>query len=213
MKRPWMPLYVADYLADTGHLSTTEHGAYMLLIMHYWQNDGLPADDAKLARIARMPLRDWSKIGATLADFFDDGWKHKRIEEEFARAKEKSDAARESAEKRWGGNGRAMRTHVDGKANGNAKRMLSHSPSPIINNFNSEEPEREFRSFPPDGSIAYSEPFASIARKARPGVDVDVLASGFRKFCYSKDIPFDDPKIEVKWGSFCLKHKPQGLHS
>ena len=61
MSRAWMPLYVADYLADTGHLSAAEHGSYLLLIMHYWSNGGLPDDDRKLARIARNTNAEWQK--------------------------------------------------------------------------------------------------------------------------------------------------------
>jgi uncharacterized protein YdaU (DUF1376 family) len=89
--RPWMPLYVADYLADTGHLSTVEHGAYALLIMHYWQNSGLPPEDARLARITRLTLREWLAIRDVIAALFREGWRHKRIDAELARARETID--------------------------------------------------------------------------------------------------------------------------
>ena len=66
----WMPLHVAEYVADTTHLSTAEHGAYLLLIMHYWQNRGLPADDAKLARICRMSRDEFADSRETLMALF-----------------------------------------------------------------------------------------------------------------------------------------------
>jgi uncharacterized protein YdaU (DUF1376 family) len=81
-----MPLYVGDYLADTAHLRTIEHGAYLLLIMHYWRTGGLPDDDGSLARIARMRLTEWHRVRPVIEAFFQPGWKHKRIELEFSNA-------------------------------------------------------------------------------------------------------------------------------
>lgn len=99
MSRPWMPFFVADYLADTSHLSTLEHGAYLLLIMHYWANGGLPNDDQKLARITRLSDRDWQKIKATIEKFFDGDWKHCRIDVELAITDEKRDARAKAGHK------------------------------------------------------------------------------------------------------------------
>lgn len=83
----WMPLYVAEYLGDTGHLSDREHGVYLLLIMHYWQHGGLPNDDQKLARIARQAnVDDWLSIRSTIAALFLPGWRHKRIDKEMSSA-------------------------------------------------------------------------------------------------------------------------------
>lgn len=81
----WMPIYIGDYLADTGHLTTTQHGAYLLLLMHYWRKRELPDDDKQLAAIAKLPLRIWLDTKETIQAFFHDGWKHKRIEEEIQR--------------------------------------------------------------------------------------------------------------------------------
>ncbi len=81
--RPWMPLYIADYIAATVHLSPTEDSAYMRLIMHYWQYGGLPVDGARLARIARLSLKEWHAIRDTIAAFFGPDWTHKRIDKEM----------------------------------------------------------------------------------------------------------------------------------
>lgn len=83
MKRAWMPLYVGDYLGDTGHLTTTQHGAYLLLMMHYWRKGDLPDDDKQLAKITKLPLKIWIDQRNTLQDFFYDGWRHKRIDAEL----------------------------------------------------------------------------------------------------------------------------------
>ena len=91
MKRDlWMPLNVGDYLADTGHLSTTQHGAYLLLLMHYWRKRELPVDDKQLAAIAKLPLRIWLDMKETIQAFFHDGWVHKRVEAELQKRMEVS---------------------------------------------------------------------------------------------------------------------------
>lgn len=88
MSPPWMPLGVDDYLADTRHLSTLEHGAYLLLIMRYWQKSGLPDDERMIMRIAGMTQDQWEESRDVLASFFSDGWRHPRIDVELAKADE-----------------------------------------------------------------------------------------------------------------------------
>lgn len=69
---PYMPWFVGDYLADTTHLTTIEHGAYLLLLATMWRNGGsLPDDDAKLARFARLTARQWDRMKPVLMPFFD----------------------------------------------------------------------------------------------------------------------------------------------
>lgn len=101
MSKPdvWMPLYVADYLADTAHLSVSEHGAYLLLIMHYWRNGGLPSDDVKLARITKCQPKEWARIRATIAEFFDADWRHVRIDRELAAAAAAAERARQNGKR------------------------------------------------------------------------------------------------------------------
>src|SRR5215470_19233065 len=85
MSRAWMPLYWGDYLRDTRDLSTLQHGAYLLLIAHYWQHGGLPDDPRRLAAIAGVPHATWRRIAPAIAAKFGPGWRHGRIDTEIAK--------------------------------------------------------------------------------------------------------------------------------
>jgi uncharacterized protein YdaU (DUF1376 family) len=114
-----MPMYWGDYLADTAHFTTTEHGAYLLLIGYYWTNGGLPQDENAIRRIAKLSPLLWRKISPLLKQKFDALWRHKRIDMELAKAIEKSKA--QSA--------KALLRHSRGTADAYAGSMPSESQS------------------------------------------------------------------------------------
>ena len=112
----WMPLYVADYLADTTHLSTEQHGAYLLLIMSAWKRGGrVPADDRQLAAITGLTLAAWRKHKPLILPMFTpDGPDliHGRVVSELQAAKSHSERRRaagaKGAQNRWQSDSKAI---------------------------------------------------------------------------------------------------------
>lgn len=107
---PALPLWTDAYLADTRHLSTLEHGAYLLLLMEAWRRPhcDLPDDDKLLARLAGLSLDDWLAIAPVVMELWDrDGrrktWTQKRLKKERLYVGEKSARQRDNARKRWKG--------------------------------------------------------------------------------------------------------------
>lgn len=82
----WMPLYIGDYLADTQHLTTTEHGAYLLLIMHYWEHGALPKNEKLLRNITKLSVHKFQVVGPIVLKFFDQNLCHTRIDKERGNA-------------------------------------------------------------------------------------------------------------------------------
>ncbi|MFG1302697.1 DUF1376 domain-containing protein [Xanthobacter autotrophicus] len=103
MSHAWMPLAIDDYLADTRHLTTLEHGAYLLLIMRYWQKAGLPNDDRMVQRIAGLNDEQWAESRDVIASFFDAGWGHPRIDAELEKAADIINKRRSAANRRHNG--------------------------------------------------------------------------------------------------------------
>lgn len=104
---PYIQLYVSDYLSDTQHLTAEEHGAYLLIIMNYWQTEK-PIPQNRLQGISRVFNDRWTNVKQVLSEFFTEDengcWYHTRIEQDLdkvkAKSKQASDAGKKSAEKR-----------------------------------------------------------------------------------------------------------------
>lgn len=105
---PSMPLWTDAYLADTRHLSTKEHGAYLLLLMEAWRRPScsLPDDDELMARLAGLSLHEWDEVREQVLAFWTfDGrrkeWKQLRLLKERSYVAQKSASQRDKALRRW----------------------------------------------------------------------------------------------------------------
>lgn len=139
----WMPLDVDDYFADTMHLDGPQHGAYLLLLMHYWRSGPLPDNERQLMSLARSDVRAWRKhIWPVIKCFFvlaEDGLLHqKRSDAERKRATDIMAKRRAAANTRWHGNGQEpppegdanappQAMHVDSTSNANEMQTDMHS--------------------------------------------------------------------------------------
>jgi uncharacterized protein YdaU (DUF1376 family) len=124
---PYMQFHVAEYLADTTHLSTEEHGAYLLLIFNYWQR-GKPLDNTKgrLSNVVRMSYERWTEVSAVLSEYFEidhNMWTHLRIERDLVAVNAKCEQARNArAQRKYYGRSTDVGTGVQLEANEESKK-------------------------------------------------------------------------------------------
>ncbi len=127
---PAMPVFPDAYLADTTHLSTEEHGAYLLLLMAMWRRGGsVPNDDADLARIVGLDRSRWRKTKKRLLPLLiveGSFLSQKRLQKEWQYAKEKRD--KNAANGRTGGRPKSNINNRLDKANGSVSHNPNESP-------------------------------------------------------------------------------------
>src|ERR1043166_442220 len=69
---PALPLWTDAYLGDTKHLTTLEHGAYLLLLISMWRTPDkrLPDDPKLLARYSGLTTGQWRRVSPIIMPFF-----------------------------------------------------------------------------------------------------------------------------------------------
>lgn len=157
----WYPRHYKDYQMDTSHLSMMEHGAYTLLLDHYYlTGKPLMADIRAVARQMRcMGQEEIDAVQSVLEKFFtlqEDGWHNKRADEELARRAEligkRQTVGRRGATARWQPNAKPdgncdskQDGNWDSKSDGNvhSKPMHKHKHNTQTQEQIQEQPEAE----------------------------------------------------------------------
>lgn len=111
MSVPYFPLYVADYEADTAHLTLEEDGAYLRLLRLCWRTPGcsIPNDPKWIARMMRVTWETYERVVAPiLSEFFQirhNRYFSPRLQKEWERIagthKARSEAGKKGNEKKW----------------------------------------------------------------------------------------------------------------
>ena len=121
-KAPAMPMYWDAYLADTTHLTTEEHGAYMLLLAAMWRRNGVvPDDDKDNARILGLTPAKWRKVKArllaTISGFIveNDTITQEKLQKTWKNTQEKIDKNKQNGAK--GGRAAASKNNDLAQAN------------------------------------------------------------------------------------------------
>ena len=97
----WFKLYIGDYQRDTAHLSITEHGAYQLMLQHYYATERpLPAGKALHRMLRAQDKAERDAIDTVAAQFWTEtpaGLVNHRADVEIGKAGAQADTNRSIA--------------------------------------------------------------------------------------------------------------------
>jgi uncharacterized protein YdaU (DUF1376 family) len=214
---PALPLYTDAYLGDTTHLSTFEHGAYLLLLIVSWRSPGccVADDDTLLARYTRMTRDKWRKVRPIIEPFFriEDGfWHQARLQDELqhlqSKRKQQSDAGTASAKAKSLKRANRGSTPVGKPSQRNANEQSTPFTLPIIplDKSNGAEPDQVF--------WANAKAFYAPHTKGDPGKLIGAWCRDYGKEPTAQAITkaqLDRPAEPVPYTIGCLKQlaRPQ----
>jgi len=134
---PSLPLFTDAFIADTGHLSLEQRGAYVMLLMLAWRSPGcrIPNDDAKIARMLSISPAKWARLRPEVMAFWhlaDDHWTQKRLTREHQFVSEKVEKKRAAGKQ--GGRPKSLENNdpveASGSENGKQNESEPKAPTP-----------------------------------------------------------------------------------
>lgn len=182
--------HIGDYASATRHLTDFEDLAYRRLIdVYYVTEKPLPLDRRQTYRLARAASDDMrAAIDVVLQEFFheeEDGWHHKRCDEEIATAKEKSSLAR-----------------ANGRLGGLAKANSSQATKNVVN---AKQPLGD------EVANATEKASEGLAPNPNPNPNKEIEARAFEEFWEACPKKVSRGAAEKAWGAAILKTTPDKL--
>lgn len=157
---PSMPMFWDAYIGDTTHLTTEEHGAYLLLLAAMWRRNAyVPNDDRDIARIVGLPRARWTKTKARLSPLLiitESEITQKNLLKIWKITQEKIEKNR--ANGGLGGRPKINNNNGLDKANGYVSHNPNDNPNETI-----PEPETYTEDATPNGVALSSQPLSSIS--------------------------------------------------
>lgn len=188
-------LYIGDYQRDTAHLSVTEHGAYLLMLQHYYATEKpLPIGKALHRMLRAQDRAEREAIDAVAAAFWvatDGGLVNGRADEEIAKACSQADTNTRIAREREARRKAAREQHEQ-----STKRATNEQPN--------QTPDTSITPIPPRGAKAavslktWAESVKAKGEKLIPEDDA--------VFDYAATVGIPDDFLSLAWQEFRYRY-------
>lgn len=129
----FIKLFIGDYLKKTGALSVQEHGAYFLMLLHYYATEAPMPTGRELYRLLRAETKqDREAVDFIVSRYWvqtSEGLTHARADEEIRKASHQREINRELGKR--GGRPKQTETKTESVSETEPKANPSHSHSQI----------------------------------------------------------------------------------
>ena len=188
----YIKLHLGDYERDCVELSPLQDGMYFRLMRWYYSTGKpIPNDIERIyRRVHALSVDEQNAVKYVLENFFLlDGpvWRQRRIDQEIAEWYERSDAGKESAERRWkksneikeSGYAKALPTQYEGNANQNQNQNhINPIEAPLAEKSKVNAAKRGSRL----NVDSLPEPWKDFCKQTRPDLTPESVFDGFKDF-------------------------------